>query len=273
MGFAQAIGGPEPEKSQTGLIDGHAHVFHRALPMSPGRRYTPDHDASLETYVDLLWRHGLAGAVLVQPSFLGTDNSHLLQVLETARQDPRMPQLYGIAVVEPLTPLSTLRAMQAAGVIGLRLNLMAQPAPELTAPAWEAFFSAVEILDWTIELHIEGPRLPSVLPVLLDRCSSLVVDHFGLPDPANPLACAGFRSLLDAPPGKLAVKVSAPYRVFPGRPLSEAATACAPLYRALRDALGDSALVWGSDWSWTQNQLGQSFSDTIDWYRVWRDED
>ena len=130
----------------------------------------------------------------------------------------------------------------------------------------------MEILEWAIELHIEGPRLPTVLPILVERCSSIVIDHFGLPDPADPLGCAGFQSLLTAPSRKVAVKVSAPYRVFPGRPLADAATACAPLYRALRDSLGESSLVWGSDWSWTQNQLGQSYADTIDWYRMWRED-
>ena len=272
MGFAQAIRGIAPESEPAGLIDGHAHVFHRALPMSPGRRYTPDHDASLETYLDLLRRHGVTGAVLVQPSFLGSDNSHLLQVLQASRQDPRMPDLHGVAVVDPLTPLAVLRAMRDIGVVGLRLNLVQQYTPEFEAPAWEAFFSAVEVLDWTIELHIEGPRLPDVLPALLERCSSLVVDHFGLPDPVAPLRCAGFRRLLKAPPGRIAIKASAPYRVFPGRPLDRAARDCAPLYRALADALGDDALVWGSDWSWTQNQRGQSYADTLDWYRAWRDE-
>ena len=77
-------------------IDGHAHVFNRALPMEPIRRYTPDRDATVIEYLAHLDEHGFTHGVLVQPSFLGYDNSHLLDAL---RRHPE--RLRGVAVVPP----------------------------------------------------------------------------------------------------------------------------------------------------------------------------
>src|SRR5258706_14032175 len=52
-------------------VDTHAHVFERGLPMPDARRYAPDEDALLGTYLHHLDTHGMAHGVLVQPSFLG----------------------------------------------------------------------------------------------------------------------------------------------------------------------------------------------------------
>src|SRR5258708_22274183 len=67
-------------------VDTHAHVFERGLPMPDARRYAPDEDALLGTYLHHLDTHGMAHGVLVQPSFLGTDNSYLLQALRAQPQ-------------------------------------------------------------------------------------------------------------------------------------------------------------------------------------------
>ncbi len=76
-------------------IDCHAHVFSRDLELAAVRRYTPGYDATLAQYLSHLHAHGLSHGVLVQPSFLGTDNRYLLAAL---RQAPE--QLRGVVVVE-----------------------------------------------------------------------------------------------------------------------------------------------------------------------------
>ncbi len=78
------------------VIDTHAHVFHRGLKLAPGRRYAPDYDAPLALYLEQLDRSGMTNGVLVQPSFLGTDNSYLVECLTQANG-----RLRGIAVVDP----------------------------------------------------------------------------------------------------------------------------------------------------------------------------
>ena len=83
--------------SVTGLaVDSHAHVFLQGLALADTRRHTPDYDAPLTQYLGLLDAHGLSHGVLVQPSFLGTDNSHLVQALRAAPA-----RLRGVAVVDP----------------------------------------------------------------------------------------------------------------------------------------------------------------------------
>src|ERR1019366_6879976 len=77
-------------------IDSHTPVFRQDLTMVLGRRYTPDYDATLKDLFSHLDANGLEQAVLVQPSFLGTDNSYLLQAIAEA---PR--RLRGIAMVAP----------------------------------------------------------------------------------------------------------------------------------------------------------------------------
>ncbi len=66
------------------IVDTHAHVFARSLPVLPDARYVPGYDATIAQHLDLLDAHGVDCGVLVQPSFLGTDNRHLLTALAAA---------------------------------------------------------------------------------------------------------------------------------------------------------------------------------------------
>ena len=77
-------------------IDTHAHIFKRGLPMAPGARYTSDYDAPVEAYLKQLDDNGMSHGVLVQISFLGTDNSFLIDGLKQAKG-----RLRGIVVVDP----------------------------------------------------------------------------------------------------------------------------------------------------------------------------
>ncbi len=111
---------PAREPFAVTAIDAHAHVFERGLPLAAQRRYVPDYDAPLPAYFAQLDGCGVSHGVLVQPSFLGTDCSYLLAAL---RREPR--RLRGVAVIEPDCGFGTLAAMAEAGVVGIRLNLIA----------------------------------------------------------------------------------------------------------------------------------------------------
>ena len=253
-----------------GRYDGHVHLFSTDLPMAEGRRYTPTHDAPLDRLAELLRANGLDGALVVQPSFLGTDNSHLLDRLEASRGIAGLT-LRGVAVVDPTISPDEMAALSEGGIVGIRLNLAGTDAlPDLASATWQTHFAAAAALGWHVELHIEGPRLPPILPALLDSGTPLVIDHFGRPDPAEAVNCAGFRALLAAPPDRVTVKVSAAYRVFADLPSNEAARRCAPLYRALYERFGVEGLVWGSDWPWTQHEGRHSYAETLAWCDGWR---
>jgi predicted TIM-barrel fold metal-dependent hydrolase len=223
-------------------IDTHAHVFQRGLTLAPARRYAPDYDATLDDYLAMLDGHGIARGVLVQPSFLGTDNSYLLAALR------RVPaRLRGVAVVDPAVPLATLKAMQAAGIAGVRLNLVGRAAvPDLSAASWRRLLGRVADMDWHVEVHQEAAGLPALLTPLLQAGAKVVVDHFGRPDPALGVDDPGFRFLLDAAASRRVwVKLSAAYR----NGGQQIALDAIPLLRA---AFGMERLVWGSDWPHTQ---------------------
>ncbi len=224
-------------------IDCHAHVFTRDLPLAGERRYAPDYDASIAQYLAMLDANGMSHGVLVQPSFLGTDNRYLLEALRTA---PR--RLRGIAVVAPDIGAAELQALGQDGVVGIRLNLVGKADPALDAPEWRRFLERIAGLGWQIEVQAEAGRLPALLPPLLAAGGNVVLDHFGKPAPASGTDDPGFRYLLTAGKSRRVwVKLSAPYRNGPdGQAIALAAI---PL---LKDNLGLDRLVWGSDWPHTQ---------------------
>lgn len=232
-------------------VDGHAHVFRRGLPLADARRYAPDYDATPEDYIRVLDANGLSNAVLIQPSFFGTDNGYLLAALE------RHPDRFrGIAVVDPAMPLDDLKALDAAGIVGMRLNLIGQADPPLTDSLWRTHLRHLADLGWQVEVQAEARRWPALLGPLLDGGVRLVADHFGKPDPTRGVDDPGFRRLLETgATGRLYVKLSGPYRN--GAAGEAIARAAIPL---LRDALGLDHLVWGSDWPHTQFEASARYA-------------
>lgn len=232
--------------SATG-IDSHAHVFTRQLAIQDARRAPQGYDATPDRYLALLRANGLAGGVLVQPSFLGTDNGYLLAALQA---HPR--QLRGVAVVQPGIDTGALQQMHRAGVVGIRLNLIGLPVPDFSSPGWRSLLGALQRLEWHVEVHQHAARLAPVLGPLLAAGLDVVVDHFGRPDPRLGVDDPGFRHLLSlADSGRVWVKLSGAYRNggAEGSVRGEAvAQAAMPL---LRTHFGLQRLVWGSDWPHT----------------------
>lgn len=244
-------------------IDTHAHIFQRGLRLANVRRYAPDYDAPLSAYLDMLDRHGIARGVLVQPSFLGTDNSYLLAGL---RASPG--RLRGIAVVDADVPPAVLREMDAAGVVGIRLNLVGTAtAPDFSSTAWRALLSRIAELGWQVEVHREAGRLAQILRPLLDAGVNVVVDHFGRPDPALGVDDPGFRFLLEtAASRRVWVKLSGAYRNGAHGRGHQVALDAIPLLRA---AFGMDRLVWGSDWPHTQFEKHVDYGQTREALDTW----
>jgi predicted TIM-barrel fold metal-dependent hydrolase len=224
-----------------GACDSHVHVFGPATryPFAADRVYTPG-DAS-EAELDALHaRLGIGRVVLVQPSVYGTDNSRLLAGLAALG-----PRARAVAVIDMASADRDLERLHAAGVRGVRLNLatVGQDDPEAAWRLIAAQAARVRDLGWHVQVltrlpvvHALRHRIPS-LPV------PLVVDHFGLPDPAAGLRQPGFATLVDLlRESLLHVKLSAMRRVTRGDDL----TPLAPFIAALGTAPG--RLVWGSDW-------------------------
>ncbi len=256
-------------------VDCHAHVFLKDMPLAATHRYAPSRDATPADYLGLLDAHGATHGVLVQPSFLGTDNRFLL---DTLRAHPQ--RLRGVVMLDPSTEEARLDALDAAGVVGVRLNLMGLPLPDLGAPLWQRFLSRLKALDWHLELHRQAADLPPLIDAALRSGCRIVVDHFGRPDALQADADPGFAALLQrAASGRVWVKLSAAYRNGRGARVAagqrtpalleadaRAARACAIRLLA---AFGPERLVWGSDWPHTQHQdmadYGRSLAALADW--------
>ncbi|MFM0557213.1 amidohydrolase family protein [Paraburkholderia sediminicola] len=228
-------------------IDAHAHVFVRGLPLAQQRRHAPDYDATVEAYAGHLLSNGVSHAVLVQPSFLGTDNSFFLDV---AKRYPR--RFRGVAVVDCAVADNELALLDSTGVVGIRLNLVGLKLPQLTAPDWRRLFARVNALGWHVEVHRQAVDLHAVVGPLLEQGCTVVVDHFGRPDPRTAADDPGFKYLLSlAATGRVWVKLSAAYRSAENDDGMALGTALAS---QLLDAYTPARLVWGSDWPHTQHQ-------------------
>jgi len=222
-------------------IDCHAHVFSAEAPAVEGARYRPAYAATLDAW-KARWRaSGITHGVLVQPSFLGTDNRELLAALAS---DPE--HLRGVAVVDPSLEGAALRELGACGVVALRLNLhgIAGIAPYFEGE-WRALLDRCARAGWHLEVFTDAGMAPRVARLLEAVAIDVVFDHFAVPDAARVEETYDALARL-ARSRAVWCKLSAPYRIVPAD-----ADRCASRCIA---ALGPGRVVWGSDWPFTRHE-------------------
>ena len=231
-------------------FDCHAHVFEQAIAIA-GARYTPRSPAPLSTWQSLLQAQQLIGGVIVQVSFLGTDNSELcfaLQKLDTAR-------FAGIAVVALNVHDEELDRLASLGIKGFRWNLVrGADIPDLSQPLVRSFLERVFARNMHLEIHLESARLAKIITPLLAFGGDIVVDHMGLPcnaDPRHDPWLSAIRQCKDLK--HLYVKLSGFYRT---------AFCTTAHVKTLQSLLFADRLIWGSDWPHTQ------YEDAVDFDRV-----
>jgi len=243
-------------------VDTHSHIFEDGLELAPVRRYAPTYNATAEDYLSVLDANGVRCGVLLQPSFLGTNNDYMMQALRAHRE-----RLRGIAVVDPDIDPAELDAMDADGVVGVRLNLAGLPIPDFKQDPWPRFLAHVRRLDWQVEVHRESQDMPFLVDPLLDAGVNVVLDHFGRPHGEAGTADYGFQYLLSrGKTRRVWIKLSAGYRNWADAQDQTMATQCAAL---LLEAYGPERLIWGSDWPHTQNESRVNFAATRANINVW----
>ncbi|MFD7832601.1 amidohydrolase family protein [Kitasatospora sp. NPDC059803] len=232
-------------------VDTHAHVFHRGLPRADRPRYVPDYDALPATYLALLDRHGIGGAVLVQPSFLGTRNDFLLDCL--ARHPARFRAVIVLDHDRPCRP-GALAPLALDGVAGIRLNLIGRRVPDLAGPHWRQVAALLAERGQHLEVHAAGEQWTAIAPALRAWPSPVVIDHLGLPGASE----GADRTVLDlATRDHVWIKASAPYRCAPDVP--------GRMLRRLLEEAGHQRLLWGSDWPWTRHEHSRTFAECLAW--------
>jgi predicted TIM-barrel fold metal-dependent hydrolase len=234
-----------------GSCDCHVHVVGdcAAYPMVEDRPYTPapaPHAALLEH----LRRNGLQRAVLVQPSFYGTDNLCMLDSLAGLRGAGR-----GVAVVDDDIDDASLARLHAAGVRGLRVNVESTGVrdPRAIEAALLRWAQRIAPLGWHLQVYAAPAALAAIADVLRDLAVPVVLDHFAMVPatmPANDPVARRLLALVRS--GNAYVKLSAPYRIDSGA----APQAVTALARTFLDA-APQRVLWGSDWPHTNREPGR----------------
>ncbi len=239
-------------------VDSHFHVFEAGQSV-PEARYSPNYAAAFNDWQHAAQQVGVTHGVLVQTSFMGTDNAYLLKHLQ---QHP--DTLRGVAVVAPSASYAELVDLHRHGVRGIRLNLAGQSHDMAAWQSAKQLWDALLQLGWHVELHTDAGALPSVLAVL-PREVPVVIDHFAKPvgvSQHDETVRALQSRVADTASAQVYVKLSAAYRLQAGINPKE-------LAGLWLGELGENALLWGSDWPCTNFEAKADYAalygDLTDW--------
>jgi len=212
-------------KAPAGAVDAHCHVFGPAsrFPYAPERKYTPV-DAPKEKLFALRDFLGLDKNVIVQASCHGKDNAALIDALENSDNRAR-----GIAVVGEDVTDSELRAMDKAGVKGVRFNFVKRLVDFTPRDVLERIAARIAPLGWHIVVYFEMPDLPELESFFTSLPTTVVVDHMGRPDVREGLEHPEFQRYLRLLDRQRNIWTKVPFA------------------RALVERYSDR-VIWGTDW-------------------------
>lgn len=223
--------------------DCHAHILGPVSQFAYARDrvYTPP-DCLLPAYTHLLETLSLSRAVLVQPSVYGTDNRVMLRALAQAGSSMR-----GVAVVDSSVSDATLESMHAAGVRGVRVNIVdvKDGAGALPIDALRALAKRVAPLGWHMEFLLHVDQFPNLDLDLANFPVDVVFGHLGYMRTDRGIDAGGFQALLRLlADGTAWVKLTGPYRISTlAMPHADVDAFALALVAAAPDRI-----VWGTDW-------------------------
>lgn len=238
-------GRPQP------LVDAHAHIFTRAMPLIANPRHQPQYDFTVEDYLRVLDNHGVRHGVIAAASPWGDYNRYTVDCVAVH------PRLRGTVILHPGKDYD-LVAMSRAGIVGVRLPLIGLATlPDLSTPSWRALLRDIADQNWHVHLHVEGRHIPDLLPLLEQSGPRIVIDHLGRPAPDEDRGSASYRAIVAAVRrGNCWIKASCGYRI--------GAVADRHLSGFLEE-LGPERLFWASDCPFVGHEGQLDYADTIDW--------
>jgi 2-pyrone-4,6-dicarboxylate lactonase len=225
-----------------GAVDAHCHVFgpEAKFPFAPERKYTPC-DAPKEKLFALRDFLGLDKNVIVQASCHATDNRALVDALDASAGRAK-----GIAFVGEEVSDAELRALDRAGVRGVRFNFVRRLVDVTPRDVLTRVANRVATLGWHIVVYFEMADLADFESFFTALPTIVVVDHMGVPDvkkgvddPDN----RRFLRMLDTH-SNIWTKVTCPERMtLVGPPYDDVV----PFGRTLVEHFRDR-VIWGTDW-------------------------
>jgi len=229
-------------KLPVGAVDAHCHVFGPAalFPYAHSRKYTPC-DAGKEKLFALRDHLGFTRNVIVQATCHGSDNTALLDALATAGEQAR-----GVASVHHDIGMNELRAMDQAGVRGVRFNFVKRLVDSTPRASFLKIAQKIATLGWHSVVYFEAQDLEELAPFITQLPTPVVVDHMGRPDVSKGSDHRDFQrflTLLDDN-NHIWTKVSCPERLTVS---GGDYTDVVPYARTLVERFPDRVL-WGTDW-------------------------
>lgn len=228
-------------------IDAHFHIFLAKAINQSQSRYPIQYDATIDQWHSLATPLGVDYGVIVQPSFLGVDNTFLLAALNQGKSS-----LKGISVLPPNTPRSALEELKEQGVVGVRLNLFGVSSPHSMIQNYWKLIEFLNESEMHLELHHDDGLLNTLL-LEIPTGTEIVVDHFGRPKTSEEFFHESPGILQHA--SSLWVKLSAQYRT-PGLDHAKA-------LGYWLDRVGPNKLLWGSDWPHTGFEAAQGYAQQL----------
>ncbi|MCA8867782.1 MAG: amidohydrolase family protein [Rhodobacteraceae bacterium] len=237
---------PNPKKPDfalpKGAVDAHCHVFGPAaqFPFAPERKYTPC-DAGKEALFALRDHLGFSRNVIVQATCHGKDNRALVDALQHSNDRAR-----GIATVGAEISESEIRALDKAGVRGVRFNFVRRLVDDTPKQVFLDIARKIKDFGWHIVVYFEAADLAELLPFLKQLPTIIVVDHMGRPDVAKGTHHDDWRRFVDlmADNENIWSKVTCPERLsIAGPPYDDVIPFAAEIVETFPDRV-----LWGTDW-------------------------
>jgi predicted TIM-barrel fold metal-dependent hydrolase len=238
---------PHPRKPRIAMpshaCDTHAHICGpiERHPYADRRVYTPP-DALLPAYREMLDTLGVQRMVLVQPSVYGADNSVMLDAMAKLDNAAR-----GVAVVDDDVSDAELERLDAAGVRGVRINVVdvAEGKGKIAMEPLVALAERIKRYGWHVEFLMHADEFPQLDRLFADFPVDIVLGHLGYMKTDKGLEDPGFQALLRlAERGKAWVKLTGPYRISTApMPHNDTVSFAHALLNAAPDRV-----IWGTDW-------------------------
>ena len=251
------------------VADCHVHIFDpERFPYVDDTDYrpVPNETAPVEQLIAVMDANGISHALLVTPTAgYRADNSPVVDALK------RYPdRLGGIGVIENDATEDDLLALKAAGICGIRMDLVTRGAGALEGGGVR-IVGMLRDLDMILQIQTEGDLLDGVADMLAEEAGTVVFDHMGRPDPQAGIDQPGFRALLRmADHADAAVKLSGPFRFSrEAHPYRDAD----PFARAVLDAFGPGRCVWGSDWPFVRMDRRLDYGPALAALGRWVDDE
>jgi 2-pyrone-4,6-dicarboxylate lactonase len=238
---------PNPSKPAyvppPGAVDAHCHVFGPGdvFPYAPERKYTPC-DAPKEKLWALRDYLGFSRNVIVQATCHGADNRAVVDALQASGGRAR-----GVATVRRSVTDEELKALDAAGVRGVRFNFVKRLVDALPRDELLEIAQRIKPLGWHIVIYFEAQELPELYDFFTSLPTVVVVDHMGRPDVTKPVDGPEFAlfTKLMREHTNFWSKVSCPERLSKLGP--PAYGDVVPFARHIVESFPDRVL-WGTDW-------------------------